>query len=138
MPDGNVTNTRTTFRLECTVTRIIKASPEQIWRVLTDAANYTKWKSTLQSLEGDIAPGGRVKMKVPGAPGRTFKAKVAGFVPNRWMLWVDGFAPMLIGKRSFSLAPNDNGTTSFTMSEVLSGLMLPVIAGKLPDFAPIL
>jgi len=29
----------------------------QDWRLLTDAANYTKWNSTLTSLEGDMIAG---------------------------------------------------------------------------------
>ena len=51
------------------------------------------------------------------------------------MLWQDGFAPMFMGKRFFTLQSKADGTTTFTMSEVLSGFMLPMIAGKLPDFA---
>jgi hypothetical protein len=136
-PTGTAINTRTTFRMECSVSNIIKATPEKIWKLLTDAENYTKWNSTLESLEGNISLGGTVKMKVPEAPGRTFKVKVKEFTPNKSMLWQDGFAPMFMGKRYFTLLPNSDGTTIFTMSEVFSGLMLPMIAGKLPDFAPI-
>ena len=136
-PTGTAIKTRTTFRLECSVSNIIKANPEKIWKLLTDAANYTKWNSSLESLEGNIRLGGTVKMKVPQAPGRVFKVKVKEFTPNKSMLWQDGFAPMFIGRRYFTLQPKADGTTIFTMSEVFSGLMLPMIAGKLPDFAPI-
>jgi hypothetical protein len=135
--DGKATKTRTTFRLECSVSNSIKATPEKIWRLLTDAENYTKWNSTLTSLEGDISLGGVVKMKVPEAAGRTFKVKVTEFTPNKSMLWQDGFAPMFQGKRYYTLDAKGDGTTTFTMSEVFSGLMLPMIAGKLPDFVPI-
>lgn len=137
MADGKATKTRTTFRMECAVTNKINAAPEKIWGLLTNAGNYTKWNSTLDSIEGDISLGGVVKMTVPEAPGRTFKVKVTEFAPNKSMLWQDGFAPMFMGKRSYTLAPNADGTTTFTMSEVFSGLMLPMIAGKLPDFQPI-
>jgi hypothetical protein len=45
---------------------------------------------------------------------------------------------MLLGERTYSLAPNPDGTaTRFEMKEVFSGLMLPMIAGRLPDFGPI-
>jgi hypothetical protein len=136
-PTGKAIKTSTTFRLECSVSNSIKASPEKIWKLLTDAENYTKWNTTLESLEGNIALGGTVKMKVPQAPGRIFKVKVKEFMPNKSMLWQDGFAPMFMGRRYFTLQPGIDGTTVFTMSEVFSGLMLPMIAGKLPDFAPI-
>jgi hypothetical protein len=136
-PTGKATKTRTAFRLECSVSISIKASPDKIWKLLTDAANYTKWNSTLNSLEGNIALGGTVKMKIPQDPGRVFKVKVKEFTPGKSMLWQDGFAPVFMGKRHFTLRPNADGTTVFTMSEIFTGLMLPMIAGKLPDFAPI-
>lgn len=134
---GTATKKRTTFRLQCAVSNSIKANPEKIWKLLTDASNYTKWNSTLESLEGNIALGGTVKMKIPQASGRIFKVTVKEFTPNKSMLWQDGFAPMFMGKRFFTLQSNTDGTTTFTMSEVFSGLMLPMIVEKLPDFVPI-
>lgn len=136
-PTGKATKTRTTFRLECSVSNSIKATPEKIWKLLTDAENYTKWNSTLESLEGNITLSGTVKMRVPQAPDRVFKVKVKEFTANKSMLWQDGFAPMFMGRRYFTLQPGIDGDTVFTMSEIFTGLMLPMIAGKLPDFGPI-
>ena len=87
-------------------------------------------------LHGPNVLGGVVEMKVPESPGRTFKPKVTGFEPNRSMLWVDGFAPMFVGKRSFALAPNDNGTTPFTMSEVFSVPHAAVDCRQAPKLRP--
>jgi hypothetical protein len=52
------------------------------------------------------------------------------------MEWQDGFAPMFQGKRRFVLTPKPNGVTEFEMTEVFSGVMLPMIKGSLPDFRP--
>ena len=52
------------------------------------------------------------------------------------MVWSDGMAPMFKGVRTFTLDPRGDGTTTFTMEEVFSGVMLPMIRGSLPDFAP--
>ena len=41
------------------------------------------------------------------------------------------------GVRTFSLLPNADGSTEFSMKEEFSGLMLPLIKGSLPDFAPV-
>jgi hypothetical protein len=43
---------------------------------------------------------------------------------------------MFKGVRTYTLTPKANGSTDFTMSEVYTGLMLPMIAGSLPDFRP--
>ena len=135
--DGKAVKTRSTFRMSCSVATEIAAPVERIWRILCDAPNYTKWNSTLSSLEGTISLGGRVKMTVPQVPGRTFKVQVSEFEPNRRMVWRDGFAPMFQGVRTFVLEPTGGSRTVFRMTEEFSGLMLPMIAGSLPDFQPI-
>jgi len=43
---------------------------------------------------------------------------------------------MFKGVRTYTLTPKANGSTDFSMAEVFSGLMLPLIAGSLPDFGP--
>lgn len=130
------TKTESTFRLEYSVSVAIAAPPEAIWRRLTDAKGFPSWNSTVTSIDGEIALGHKLAIQVPLAPGRTFKPKVVAFEPNREMVWADGFAPMFKGRRTFTLAPNADGTTQFTMTEVFTGIMLPMIKGSLPDFGP--
>ena len=77
-------------------------------------------------------------MQVPEAPGRTFKVKVTRFVPNQEMVWRDGPPGLFLGVRTYSLTPSpDETATRFELTEVFSGLMLPMIAARLPDFGPI-
>lgn len=135
-PTGRAQKTRTTFRLECAVAARIDAPPAKVWALLTNAAGFSKWNSTVDGIEGTIALGEKLAIKVPAAPGRTFKPKVSELEADRRMVWRDGFAPMFQGVRTFTLTARDGGT-EFSMVEVFSGLMLPMIAGSLPDFAPI-
>ena len=77
-------------------------------------------------------------MQVPEAPGRTFTVKVTRLVPNEEMVWREGNPAMFLGVRTYSLTPNQDRTaTGFQMTEVFTGIMLPLIARKLPDFGPI-
>ena len=129
---------RSTFRMRCTVAADINAPRDKVWAILTKADDMVRWNSTLTSMEGDIAPGGIVKMQVPEAPGRTFKVKVTRFVPNEVMVWRQGNPLLFLGVRTYSLGVNPDGSvTRFQMTEEFSGLMLPLIAGRLPDFGPI-
>jgi uncharacterized protein YndB with AHSA1/START domain len=124
--------------MQCTVSTYIKAQPEKVWTLLTRVDDMVRWNSTLTNIEGDIAPGGTVKMQVPEAPGRTFTVKVTKFEPNREMVWREGNPVMFLGLRTYTLTPDPDGAaTRFEMSEVFSGAMLPMIAGRLPDFGPI-
>jgi uncharacterized protein YndB with AHSA1/START domain len=128
--------TGSTFRVECRVAITIAAPPERIWALLTDAAGFARWNSTVTSIEGTIALGERVKIRVPVSD-RTFSPKVTELVANARMVWRDGMAPMFKGERTFTLTPHGDGTTEFEMVETFSGLMLPMIKGSLPDFAPV-
>ena len=128
--------TGSTFRMECRVAVTIAARAEKIWALLTDAAGFARWNTTVTSIEGTIALGERVKIRVPVSE-RTFSPKVTAFVPNERMVWSDGMAPMFKGERTFTLTPRTDGTTDFEMVETFSGLMLPLIKGSLPDFGPV-
>jgi len=131
------TKSKTTFRQECAVSAVISATPERIWRLLTDVGDMVRWNSTLASMEGTIELGGTVKMGVPEAPGRVFAVRVTKYTPEREMVWTQGNRVMFLGVRTYRLTPNSNDTTTFQMTEVFSGLMLPMAAGRLPDFKPI-
>ena len=52
------------------------------------------------------------------------------------MAWGDGMAPMFEGVRTFTLIQRTDGSTDFSMVEVFRGVMLPMIAGSIPDLAP--
>ncbi len=131
------TKTRSALRMACTISTVIHASPDRIWALLTDAPGFPRWNSTVTSIEGEIAEGRTLKLKVPTAPERVFKPRVSNVQPGRSMTWSDGMAPMFKGVRTFELTPNGDGSTEFSMKEEFSGLMLPMIKASLPDFAPV-
>ena len=133
---GKAIKTSSTFRMQCGVAINIQAPQERIWSLLTTAAEWPNWNSTIESLEGTIALGETVKLKVPYAPGRTFNLKVKELVPQQKMVWGDGMAPMFKGVRTYKLTPQSNGSIDFSMVEAIGGIMLPMIKGSLPDFGP--
>ena len=133
---SDATKTEATFRMHYAVAIRIEAEPEAIWQRLTNAKDLPSWNSTVTSIEGDIEPGRTLTIRVPISE-RAFTPKVVSFEPNRRMVWADGMAPMFRGERTFTLTPNEDGTTDFSMVEVFRGLMLPMIKGSLPDFRPV-
>jgi hypothetical protein len=133
---AKATKSSSAFRMDCAVRTIIHASPDRIWALLTDAPAFPRWNSTVTRIDGEIAEGHTVTLAVPYAK-RLFKLKVSQVAPGRSMVWSDGLAPMFKGVRTFTLTPNGDGSTEFAMEERFSGLMLPMIKGSLPDFAPV-
>jgi len=122
--------------LMCAVEVNIHASADRIWRLLTDAKDFSRWNSTVAGIEGRIAEGEHLELRVPGTD-RTFSPRVSGVVTNERMTWTGGVAPFFKGVRTFELRPCGDGSTDFTMKERFSGLMLPLVKGSLPDFEPV-
>ena len=137
MTTPTATKSTSTFRIETSVRVEIRATPAVIWKLLTDAARVPSWNSTVTSIDGTIAAGEKLALRVPAAPKRVFKPKVIAFEPTTKMVWAEGAAPMFKGVRTYTLAPGGAGTTVFTMTEVLRGLAVPRAKGSLPDFGPI-
>jgi hypothetical protein len=136
MNEPKVTQTHSAFELICRVEVDIRANARDIWALLTDAAGFSRWNSTVAGIDGQIREGERLRVRVQGVD-RAFTPKVSGLVPNERMTWSGGFAPVFKGVRTFELRPRNDGATDFAMEERFSGLMLPMIKGSLPDFGPI-
>jgi uncharacterized protein YndB with AHSA1/START domain len=115
----------------------IRATPERIWALLTDAAKFTRWNNTVEKVDGKIALGERVTVHPKINPGRAFPVTVAEFEPPRSMVWTGGMPLGLFkGQRTFTLTPGLNGDVEFSMREEYTGLMAPLICRSIPDLQP--
>lgn len=116
------------------VSRTIDAEPEAIWDLLTDAANYPKWNPAVLGIEGEIGEGRKIKLTSIVNPDRQFKLNVSDVRPPNRMVWWDGMPLGLFkGVRTFEVSSNGDGTSEFSMEEVYSGLMAPLITKSIPD-----
>lgn len=120
---------RKTFSRSTSVSTVINSDAATIWKLLTTAADYPRWNSTVTSLEGTIAPGGKIRLKSILDPKRVFKLKVKKFSPEKELTWGDA-----MGNRHYLLNKNNNGTVTFSMTEKIGGPMFPLFASKIPSF----
>ena len=112
----------------------IRAPRETIWAILTDAAGFPTWDPGVERVEGRIAPGEQVTVVTRASPNRAFPARVTEFTPNERMTWTGGMPLGLFkGVRSFALTPRNDGSVDFTLQEVYSGPLLPLIGRSIPD-----
>lgn len=115
----------------------IRATPETIWSILTDAAAYPGWNSTVDRVDGRIAAGEKITVHAKISPGRAFPVTVAEFAPPRRMVWRGGMPLGLFkGERVFTLTPQPDGTVTFAMHEEFTGLLAPLIGRSIPDLQP--
>lgn len=119
------------------VSTTIRATPEKVWKILTDGPQYPSWNTTVTKLEGTIAQGEKVTVHTKINPGRAFPVKVVEFVPAAKMVWSGGLPLGLFkGERTFTLTPKKDGEVEFDMREQFTGLMAPVIGKSIPDLQP--
>ncbi len=133
--NGRASKTKSAFRMEYSIGINIKAKPNIVWALMTNAADFPRWNSTVKSLDGRIALGETIKLVAVISPTRTFNLNVIELIPEKKMVWSDGNA-MFKGVRTYTVSSGTNDSTDFTMAEIYTGLMLPMIAGSLPDFGP--
>lgn len=116
----------------------INATAETVWEILTDGAAYPAWDPAMISLEGTIAPGAQITIVTKLAPNRPFKPNVSTFDPPRHMVWSSGMPFGLFkGVRTFQIEAAGEGAVTFTLTEVFSGLMLPLFGASIPDMNPV-
>ena len=117
-----------TFSRETTVGISIDTDASIVWSLLTNAADFSRWNSTVVSIEGEIKLGGKIKLKSKLDEKRTFRLKIKELEPQTQMVWGDGK-----GYRVFIITQKDDGVI-FTMTEKIGGLMFPLYAKYIPSF----
>jgi hypothetical protein len=115
----------------------IQARPETIWAILTDGPQYAAWDSGVERVEGRIAPGEKITVHARVNPKRGFPVRVTEFRPAQRMTWTGGMPLGLFrGVRTFTLSPEPDGPTTFTMREEYTGPLLPLVWRSMPDLGP--
>lgn len=126
--DAKANTEKKTFSRTTTISALIQADAATVWTLLTNAADYPTWNSTVISIEGRIQLGEKIKLKSTLDPSRTFKLKMKEMTPNQKLVWGDA-----MGERTYLLQPTPEGV-QFTMTEKIGGLMFPLFASKIPSF----
>ena len=121
--------TKRFFSRETSISTRIQADPTIVWALLTNAADVSRWNSTIISIEGEIKPGGKIKLKSTLDVNRTFNLKVKEFEPERRLVWGDS-----MGNRVYTLQPDGGDGVKFTMTEKIGGPLFPLFARFIPPF----
>ena len=118
---------------EFQATTTINAAPETIWALLTDSASFPSWDPNVDSVDGTIAKGKKVTVHTTLSD-RAFPVTVTVFDPPRAMTWSSGMPLGLFkGQRTFTLTPQEDGTTRYDVREQFTGPLLALIGRSIPD-----
>ncbi len=121
----------------------IAASPEKIWRVLTDFASYPKWNPFIRNVEGTrLQRGARLKVRMrmpPGGRPREFSPVVLKAVPAAELRWRGKFviSGLFDGEHVFIIVPQGIKGARLIQRERFTGLLVPLLlpfmAGKIRE-----
>jgi hypothetical protein len=114
----------------------IDAHVDRVWAVLRDVGSWPNWDSGVVRVEGRLEQGERIKVVSELNPKRAYPVTVAELEPGR-MVWRGGMPLGLFrGVRTYTLRPDGEGQTDFTMREEFTGPLLPLIWRSMPDMGP--
>jgi uncharacterized protein YndB with AHSA1/START domain len=116
----------------------IRAAPERVWEILTDAACYAEWNPEIVGIEGSMALGERIRarVKVGGGAVRVVPLRVTAFEAPSRMEWTGGLPlGLFIGRRIFTVTLAD-GAAEFRMLVQMSGLLAPLIVKSVGNRQP--
>lgn len=109
----------------------IAASPDRVWRVLTDFVAYPDWNPFIRSITGAQVPGAKLSVTVQpaGAKPMSFKPRLLVFQPYKELRWKGQLLTPGIfdGEHSFQLTEPSPGRVHFIHEETFGGLIVPLI-----------
>jgi hypothetical protein len=113
----------------------VEATVERVWEIVTEISAYPDWNPFITSIEGELAPGSRLEVRIqpPGGRAMTVRPVVKGVQKNRELSWLGRLfvRGVFDGEHRFQVEPLAEGRTRFTQSETFRGLLVPLTAGVL-------
>jgi hypothetical protein len=114
----------------------INATPERVWKILTNFAAYPEWNPFIRSAVcQELKPGEIIEIALlpPEGEGWTFHPVLTTVHPERELEWLGRFIlPGLFdGRHSFRIRVVDQNHIRFTQAESFRGVLVPFFGGLL-------
>jgi uncharacterized protein YndB with AHSA1/START domain len=111
----------------------VRASPERVWEVLSDAERWHEWTPSVTSVElrdKPITVGGRAIIRQPELPPAKFK--ITALEPGRSFTWVTGIPGIVFVRAKHSIEPAPLGARA-TLALRFDGLLGGVMGRKMAE-----
>ena len=111
----------------------VKAPPERVWQVLTDAERWHEWTPSVTSVElldKPLAVGGRAVIRQPELPPGKFK--ITALEPGRSFTWASGIPGIVFVHAKHIVEPTPSGARLRLVLR-FDGLMGGVMGKKMAE-----
>ncbi|HEV2356525.1 MAG TPA: SRPBCC domain-containing protein [bacterium] len=114
----------------------IKASADEVWRVLTDFPAYDIWNPYIYPASGDAVAGRTLDLTLRGGTVIHFAPTVLVAKPGQELTWA-GKMPLGAVERvlTFEITPLEPHRSRLTATERFRGIALPLVSGVTDDAA---
>ena len=118
--------------MELTTEIAISAPASIIWDILVDFKCYEEWNPFITEIEGQLAVGAQLRMRVvpPGTRGTYVDATVLAVEPHRELRWQGSFPGFLKGEHSMCIEQQEGGCR-FSQTESFHGVLAPLFRRSL-------
>jgi hypothetical protein len=112
----------------------LDATPEEVWRILTDLSAYDEWNPFIISAEGRAERDAALHLVMHDETGDTpFTPTVLAAEAGKELRWIGRIGPGWIfdGEHRFVIEPLGNNRVRLTQSENFTGVAVPFYRGTL-------
>ena len=113
----------------------IDASPQQVWRLLTDLSAYPEWNPFIVRAEGRVEVGSRLTLRMQPVGGRpaTLRPTIVQADEGSCLRWRGsvGVRGILDAEHVFRITARDGGRSRLHQNEHFTGLLVPLLAKSL-------
>jgi hypothetical protein len=113
----------------------IAASPEKVWRILTDFAEFPNWNPFIKKAKGNLTVGEKLEvfLQPSGTKGMNFNPTLLVVEKEREFRWLGKILiPGLFdGEHFFKIEPLDESKVKFIQGENFKGLLVRLLAKSL-------
>ncbi|GAA3127070.1 SRPBCC domain-containing protein [Streptomyces rectiviolaceus] len=119
----------------------LRATPDEVWRVLSDFEKYPEWNPFITSAEvtsdsGRVEEGATLRNRMHDASGdTTFTPEIQTVEPGRELKWLGKVEPGWIadGQHRFHIERIGPDRVRFTQTERFTGVAVPFLKGHLEE-----
>jgi hypothetical protein len=115
----------------------INASPDVVWKIITDFESFGKWNPFIQKISGVPNEGSTIQVfiKPPNSNGMKFKPKILKCEPEKEIRWLGKlWIPKIFdGEHSLIIRKVEENKVMFIQKEKFSGLLVPLFTNILTN-----
>src|SRR4029079_8303044 len=108
----------------------MRATPEQVWSVLTDFRSYPLWNPFIREASGDVMTGSQLTVRIqpPGGTAMVFRPTIQQASAGQELRWLVHFliSGLFDGEHSFRIEPVGDKDIRFRQSEQFRGVLVPL------------